>query len=127
MKKLLLALVLFALAGLATAADSQHDVQALLARGDYPGAEALLREDITEHPQSAKAHYVLAEVLAHEGKNGEAKAEAAKAAGGFCQLGFAQGNPFLRCGVGAGQGGAQPGNGVERFRRGRPYGQGARA
>ncbi|KAF1004347.1 MAG: hypothetical protein GAK28_04053 [Luteibacter sp.] len=80
MKKLLLALVLFALAGLATAADSPHDVQALLARGDYPGAEALLREAITEHPQSAKAHYVLAEVLAHEGNIGEAKAEASKAA-----------------------------------------------
>lgn len=80
MKKLLLALVLFALAGLAAAADSPHDVQALLARGDYPGAEALLREAISEHPQSAKAHYVLAEVLAHEGNIGEAKTEASKAA-----------------------------------------------
>lgn len=76
-RSLLLALLL---APSVYAADSPKDVQALIARGDYPGAETMLREAIAEHPQSAKAHYVLAEVLAHEGNVGEAKSEAAKAA-----------------------------------------------
>ncbi|WP_413625318.1 tetratricopeptide repeat protein [Luteibacter sp. Lutesp34] len=76
-RSLLLALLL---APSVYAADSPKDVQALIARGDYAGAEAMLREAIAEHPQSAKAHYVLAEVLAHEGNVGEAKSEAAKAA-----------------------------------------------
>lgn len=80
MQKLILFLALLILAPLAGAADSPKDVQALISRGDYPGAEALLRDAIAEHPQSAKAHYVLAEVLAHEGNIGEAKAEASKAA-----------------------------------------------
>jgi hypothetical protein len=80
MQKLILLLALLILAPLAAAADSPKDVQALIARGDYPGAEALLRNAIAEHPQSAKAHYVLAEVLAHEGNIGEAKTEASKAA-----------------------------------------------
>lgn len=80
MQKLILFLALLILAPLAGAADSPKDVQALISRGDYPGAEALLRDAIAEHPQSAKAHYVLAEVLAHEGNIGEAKTEASKAA-----------------------------------------------
>lgn len=80
MPKLLLSLILLVAATAASATDSPKDVQALIARGDYPAAEAALREAITEHPQSAKAHYVLAEVLAHEGNIGEAQAEANKAA-----------------------------------------------
>jgi hypothetical protein len=80
MQKLLLSLILLVATAAASAADSPKDVQALIARGDYPGAEAALREAITDHPQSAKAHYVLAEVLAHEGNIGEAKTEANKAA-----------------------------------------------
>jgi hypothetical protein len=80
MPKLIFFLVLLVLTSVAGAADSPKDVQALIARGDYPGAEAMLRDAVAEHPQSAKAHYVLAEVLAHEGNIGEAKAEASKAA-----------------------------------------------
>lgn len=77
-RSLLLALLL--LAPSIHAANSPKDVQALIARGDYSGAEAMLRQAVAEHPQSAKAHYVLAEVLAHEGNIGDAKSEAAKAA-----------------------------------------------
>jgi len=80
MQKLLLALILLVAASVASAADSPKDVQALIAQGNYPAAEAALRQAVSEHPQSAKAHYVLAEVLAHEGNIGEAKAEADKAA-----------------------------------------------
>jgi hypothetical protein len=80
MQKLLLSLILLVVASVASAADSPKDVQAMIARGDYSGAEAALRQAVTDHPQSAKAHYVLAEVLAHEGNIGEAQAEANKAA-----------------------------------------------
>jgi hypothetical protein len=80
MQKLILFLALLVLTSVASAADSPKDVQALIARGDYTGAEAMLRSAVAGHPQSAKAHYVLAEVLAHEGNIGEAKAEASKAA-----------------------------------------------
>ncbi|SEN20676.1 Tetratricopeptide repeat-containing protein [Luteibacter sp. UNCMF331Sha3.1] len=80
MKTSLLFAALLTLASVASAADSPKDVQALIARGDFPGAEKLLRQAVSEHPASAKAHYVLAEVLAHEGNIGEAKAEATMAA-----------------------------------------------
>lgn len=81
MNKPILAFLLIALTSMAaSAADSPKDVQALIGRGDYAGAEAALRQAISEHPGSAKAHYVLAEVLAHEGNIGEAKTEASKAA-----------------------------------------------
>jgi tetratricopeptide (TPR) repeat protein len=80
MHKLMLALTLLVASAVASAADSPKDVQALIASGNYPAAEAALRDAIKDHPQSAKAHYVLAEVLAHEGNIGEAKAEATKAA-----------------------------------------------
>jgi hypothetical protein len=80
MKKLIVCLALLCLSFAAAAADSPKDVQALIDRGDFSGAEAMLRQAVTEHPSSAKAHYVLAEVLAHEGNIGEAKTEANKAA-----------------------------------------------
>lgn len=81
MKTSMLTFLLIALTSVAAhAADSPKDVQALIGRGDYAGAEAALRQAIADHPSSAKAHYVLAEVLAHEGNIGEAKAEANKAA-----------------------------------------------
>jgi hypothetical protein len=81
MRKPILTLVLLALTSVAaSAADSPKDVQALIAKGDYPAAETALRQAVSEHPDSAKVHYVLAEVLAHEGNIGEAKTEANKAA-----------------------------------------------
>jgi hypothetical protein len=81
MHKPILTLVLLALTSVAaSAADSPKDVQAMIARGDYPAAETALRQAVSEHPESAKAHYILAEVLAHEGNIGEAKTEASKAA-----------------------------------------------
>jgi tetratricopeptide (TPR) repeat protein len=81
MHKPILTLVLLALTSVAASAeDTPKDIQALIARGDYSGAETALRQTISEHPTSAKAHYILAEVLAHEGNIGEAKTEATKAA-----------------------------------------------
>ncbi|MET0330381.1 MAG: tetratricopeptide repeat protein [Dyella sp.] len=65
--------------GAAFAGDSPQEVQAALQQGNYPMAEREMRQAISEHPQSAKAHYVLAQVLAHEGNIGDAAKEANQA------------------------------------------------
>jgi hypothetical protein len=69
----------FAVAGTAIAADSPKDVEAALHQGNYQLAEQELRQAIADHPQSAKAHYILAQVLAHEGNIGDAQKEAGQA------------------------------------------------
>ncbi len=61
------------------AADGPKAVEAALQQGNYPLAEQELRQAIVEHPQSAKAHYMLAQVLAHEGNIGDAQKEAGQA------------------------------------------------
>jgi uncharacterized membrane protein YgcG len=63
----------------AFAADGPKEVEAALQQGNYTLAEQELRQAIVEHPQSAKAHYMLAQVLAHEGNIGDAQKEAAQA------------------------------------------------
>jgi tetratricopeptide (TPR) repeat protein len=97
MKNLLFALCLaFAAVGPAYADDSPKAVQAAIAQGNYPLAEQELRQAIAEHPQSAKAHYVLAQVLAHQGNIGEARAEADKAQGLDPKIGFTEPAKFQR-------------------------------
>lgn len=61
------------------AADGPKEVEAALQQGNYTLAEQELRQAIVEHPQSAKAHYLLAQVLAHEGNIGDAQKEASQA------------------------------------------------
>jgi hypothetical protein len=56
----------------AMALPSAEDVQAATQRGDYAGAERLMREVLTAKPDSARGHYVLAEILAHERRFGDA-------------------------------------------------------
>lgn len=58
--------------GAAQAEPTVKDVQAATQRGDYAEAEKLVREVITAKPDSARAQYVLAEILAHERKFNEA-------------------------------------------------------
>lgn len=80
MKKLLLTgLWVLLVSGSAFAADGPKEVQAAIQQGNYTLAEQELRQAITEHPQSAKAHYLLAQVLAHEGNIGDAQKEASQA------------------------------------------------
>lgn len=67
--------------GSAQAEPSIKDVQAATQRGDYAGAEQMLREVLVAKPDSAKAHYVLAEVLAHERKFAEAVTHVHRARG----------------------------------------------
>jgi len=49
----------------ALAVPTPNDVKAAVGRGDYASAESMLKEVVSAHPNSAKAHYEYAEVLAH--------------------------------------------------------------
>lgn len=83
MKKILFALALSAsLTGVAMAeADvSPAMVKQALASGDYHQAEQELNQVVAQHPDSAKAHYVLAQVLAKEGNLQGARQQLAQAA-----------------------------------------------
>lgn len=51
--------------GAAQALPTVDEVQAAARRGDYAAAETMMREVVTARPDSARAHYVLAEILAH--------------------------------------------------------------
>ena len=63
----------------AMAVPTVDDVSAAARAGDYPKAESLVREVIAAKPQSAKAHYILAEILSKEHKFADASAEAHQA------------------------------------------------
>jgi hypothetical protein len=82
--------------GAAFAGDSPQEVQAALQHGNYSLAEQEMRQAISEHPQSAKAHYVLAQVLAHEGNIGDAAKEANQAQQLDPRLGFTDPARFER-------------------------------
>jgi len=59
-------------AGVCLALPAPHDIEQAVAKGQLPQAERMLREVIAEKPQSARAHYELAQVLAREGQYNEA-------------------------------------------------------
>lgn len=65
--------------GAAQALPTVDEVQAATQRGDYVGAESLMREVVAAKPGSAKGHYLLAEILAHQRKFGEARDHATQA------------------------------------------------
>jgi hypothetical protein len=71
-----LGLGLAALAPAAWALPTVDEVQAAAQKGDYPAAEKMMREVVEAKPGSAKAHYVLAEILAHQRKFNEATEQA---------------------------------------------------
>lgn len=58
--------------GAAQALPRVDEVQAAVQRGDYPRAEQMMREVVAAKPDSPRAHYVLAEILAHQRHFGEA-------------------------------------------------------
>lgn len=66
-------------ATLAFALPSPKDIEAAVAAGHYAQAETLLREVLQDKPQSAKAHYELGQVLAHEQRYQDAQSELQKA------------------------------------------------
>ncbi|MEO6279925.1 tetratricopeptide repeat protein [Roseateles sp.] len=58
--------------GAAQALPTVDQVQAAAKSGDYARAEKMMREVVTAKPDSARAHYVLAELLAHQKQFDEA-------------------------------------------------------
>ena len=66
-------------ATLAFALPTPKDIEAAVAAGQYTQAETMLREVLQDKPQSAKAHYELGQVLAHEHRYKEAQTELQKA------------------------------------------------
>lgn len=77
-------------ASVAYAEPSLHQVYETTRSGNLHGAENMMTEVLRNHPQSAKAHFVEAEILAREGRNGEASNELVAARKLDPSLSFAQ-------------------------------------
>ncbi len=76
MKKLIACLALASLSALAWALPTLQQVEAQVRQGNYAEAESMMREVVAAKPDSARAHYVYAEILAHDGKLAQAVEEA---------------------------------------------------
>ncbi|TDR79710.1 tetratricopeptide repeat protein [Paludibacterium purpuratum] len=57
----------------------QQQIQTAVQQGDYARAENLIQQVLQKHPNSAKAHYIHAEVLAHQNQFKQAQQEVAAA------------------------------------------------
>jgi hypothetical protein len=119
----------------AFALPSTEDVQAAVKAGNYPQAESMMQEVVTAKPQSAKAHYVYAEILAHDAKFGEAAAQARQAREIDPKIGFTDPDKFRgfeqtlqreQAGAGAGTQ-ATPNHAVQQHASTAPYQQAASA
>lgn len=79
MKKSIAALA-FAFASAASwALPTTQEVDLAVEQGRYSQAETMMSEVVAAKPESAKAHYIYAEVLAHNGNFAKARQEAARA------------------------------------------------
>ena len=76
MKKLIVSIVLAGLAAFAWALPTLQQVEAQIRQGNFAQAESMMREVVAARPDSARAHYVYAELLAHGGKLDQAVEEA---------------------------------------------------
>ena len=92
----LLLLPLLLMATLASAVPTVEAVQAEVKAGRYEQAETMMREVVQAKPKSARAHYVLAEILAHNGRVEQAVAEAAQARRLDPAIGFTDPAKFAR-------------------------------
>jgi tetratricopeptide repeat protein len=79
MKKLIASVALASLSALAWALPTLQQVETEVGQGHYAQAESMMREVVAAKPDSARAHYVYAEILAHDGKLAIATDEARKA------------------------------------------------
>jgi len=79
MKRLLITLSLLVACAAGFALPTLEAVQAEIKRGHYTQAEDMMREVVTAKPGSARAHYVYAELLAHDRRFRQAAEEAALA------------------------------------------------
>ena len=79
MHKIIAFLVVLFFAGLSFAEPSVHDIYQAAESGDFSRANAMMSEVLIAHPNSAKAHFIHAELLAKEGNLSEAQSEFGKA------------------------------------------------
>ena len=79
MKKLIACVALAGLSALVWALPTQRQVETQIRQGNYAQAESMMREVVAAKPDNARAHYVYAQILAHEGKLAQA-VEAARTA-----------------------------------------------
>ena len=79
MKNAIVSLALALVAAVAFALPTTQDVEAQVRQGNYSQAEAMMNEVVTARPGSARAHYVYAEILAHNRNFAKAADEAQKA------------------------------------------------
>jgi len=69
---------------------SLHEVYQKIAAGQYAQADAMMKGVLENHPNSAKAHYIVAELRLKEGRLDEGRAELARAEALAPGLPFAQ-------------------------------------
>lgn len=79
MKRILSLMFLAFFAAAAFAVPSVDAVQAEVKAGNYAQAESMMKEVVADKPGSAKAHYIYAEVLAHNGRFDQAADQAREA------------------------------------------------
>ncbi|MEO8924349.1 MAG: tetratricopeptide repeat protein [Caldimonas sp.] len=79
MKRWLAGTLLVVVAPFVWALPTVADVDAEVQKGHYAQAESMMQVVVAAKPQSARAHYVLAEILAHNGRFSAAAAEEARA------------------------------------------------
>jgi len=79
MRKWILSVSLAVFAAVAWALPTLQEVEAEVSAGRYAQAESMMHEVVAAKPGSARAHYVYAEILAHQGKVALAAEEAQKA------------------------------------------------
>jgi len=79
MRKAIVSLALALVTAVAFALPTTQDVEAQVRQGNYSQAEAMMNEVVTARPGSARAHYVYAEILAHNRNFAKAADEAQKA------------------------------------------------
>jgi hypothetical protein len=91
-----LALLLLTFTASAFALPTLEDVEHAVHRNDYVSAESMTREVVNAQPNAAKPHYILAEILAHEGKLNEARTQAAQAKQLDPAIGFTTPEKFAR-------------------------------
>ncbi len=79
MKRALVGLCLVLLSSFAWALPSEQQIQDEVKAGRYTQAESMMSDVVSAKPGSAKAHYIYAELLAHNGNFNKAAEETAKA------------------------------------------------
>ena len=94
MRKVLAGLAFVLATSVAWAVPSEQQVKDAIGQGNYTQAQSMMAEVVADKPNSAKAHYIYAEVLARNGAFGKASEEAAKARTLDPKIGFTDPEKF---------------------------------